>query len=86
MKRMSFLNRIKKSLTTEPIEVRSLDMLIPKYTEKDLFDATEEAFRHGYASNSECGINPDEIGSNRILNIHKKWFNSFRNITSFKRK
>lgn len=78
-------NRIGKALITEPINVGTLDDTFKRYTEKDIFEATEEAFRVGYAYNSDSGIEPEKIGNNRILNKHKEWFLSVKNIKNFKK-
>lgn len=81
----SFISSIKKAFTTEPIEVGTLDDTVKKYTEKDLFEATEEAFRVGYAENANYAADPEEIKNDRILNKHKKWFLSIKSTKNFKK-
>ena len=66
-------------ISPDPIDVGNLDDTEKKYTERQLFDLTDEAFRLGYtvgSPNSTTGIeHAKKIGNNNILNFHKEWWN-----------
>lgn len=69
----------------KPIEIPKLDDVTKKYTEQDLFDATEESFKEGYITCSGSGQTHDNIKNDSLLNYHKKWFLSIKNTSNFKK-
>lgn len=72
-------NAVGKMISPDPISVDPLDDTEKKYTEKQLFDLTDEAFRLGYTVNSDGGSpgldHAKRIGNNSIMNYHKEWWN-----------
>lgn len=89
----SFVDSVKKfgknvgdTILGKDIEVPKLDDTTKKYTEQDLFDATEESFKVGYMLEFyEEGADTDRIRSASIMNRHKKWFLKIKNLKNFKR-
>lgn len=69
------VNAVGKAFNPDPITLQSglLDDTEKKYTEKQLFDLTEESFKLGYAQGDV--YRAKNIGNNAILNDHKEWWN-----------
>ncbi len=72
-------NAVGKMISPDPVEIGNLDDTEKKYTEKQLFDLTDESFRLGYTVGDKDGSSgmdrAKKIGNNSILNYHKEWWN-----------
>lgn len=67
----------------EEVKMPQLDNEKKKYTDQDLFEATQEAFQKGYATNSDYSVS-DHRHITRPLNTHKRWFLDFHQSPNFK--
>ncbi len=80
------MGKISAIIFGKDIEMPKLDDTIQKYTEQDLFEATQESFKEGYCVGSDSGSEPSKIDNPWILNKHKNWFLSIKNASAFKKK
>ena len=72
-----FGDKVVSFLGGDPIEIGELNDTDKKYTEKDVFNLTEESFKLGYSRGDiERSYN---IKADMILNDHKKWWNRLKN-------
>lgn len=76
-------DKLEKLLTEEDIKMPDLDNDKKKYTDQDLFEATQDAFQKGYATNSDYTVS-DHRQIKRPLNTHKRWFLDFHQSPNFK--
>lgn len=74
---MSTVDKIMEVIFGKDLPEPVVDNSTKKYTEEDLYKATQEAYQEGYIYGSGSGLRPHEIRNTRILNYFKEWFTRY---------